>query len=578
MFKPQVLLRFFIAFCVLWVPLQSFDLWLYDHLFRLKPRPQSSPHIVLITLSPGKLQQNLSQSDASVEIWYSDLYSNLIQRLSQAHPQLIIFSQRYDRIVGAVTPFESSVPILFSSQIDSEGKVLPPPGFLAQSKFGFNNLFLDSDNVFRSTPLTFSSEKSLAVMAYEILKRVPYKPDLTTSSRIYFNGPQNTFISIDVFDYLNSAAFQDQLKDKIIFIGKDSSSLSDVNTPMGEMSGLEVQANILSTLLNQRSVISLLSPWTHLITLVSFALTLFLIFYFPLSIGSALLFLWSIFLGIVAYGSLIWLHTWIGLANPLFAILSTHLLFIGYKIKQEEEKQRKIQEESRLLKEIDEFKNNFISLFSHDLKTPIAKIKAIVDRMSNEQAFSKNPNITEGLQAIEKANQELSRLISDILRVTKMESMILEPAREVIDLNRLVESAVQRLKILAEEKQLNIIQNLEPLFTMEGDSHLLLEVITNLLENAIKYSPAQSRIIIQTRESENQMSVHIFDEGPGISEDELPKVTTKFFRGKTAGTTTKGTGLGLYLAKYFVELHRGTLTIQSKKGVGTHVSFSLPIG
>jgi len=575
--SPTLVLRFFVAVCLIWLPLQSFDLWLYDQLFRLKPRSQSPTSIVLVTLSPGKLQQHLSNSEASIDTWYSDLYDSFLKQLSLQKPKLIIFTQRYKEVDPPPFRVRTQTPLLFSSSIDFEGKVLPPFN-LSDPKlgFGFNNLFLDSDNVFRASPLIFSSEKSLGVMAFESLNKAPYSTDLTKSSRIYFNGPPNSFPKIDLFDALRSDNDPAFFENKIVLVGKESGPLSDVDTPMGKMSIAEVHANIINTLNNQLSVTFLSSHLKHLVTLLSFSLTLFLIFFFPLSIGSALLFLWSILLTLIGFSALIWFQVWIGLASPLFIVLSTHLLFIGYKIQQQEEKQRRIQEESRLLKEIDQFKNNFISLFSHDLKTPIAKIKAVIDRMINEHPHLQN-SIAQGLQTIEKANEELSRLISDILRVTKMESMVIEPSKEVIDLNRLVGNAVQRLTVLADEKQLQIIQNLEPLFAMEGDPHLLLEVITNLLENAVKYSPPHSRIIIQTRESENRVSVHIFDEGPGIPEDELPRVTTKFYRGKDASNATKGTGLGLYLAKYFVELHRGTLELQSKVGVGTHVSFSLPI-
>ena len=267
---------------------------------------------------------------------------------------------------------------------------------------------------------------------------------------------------------------------------------------------------------------------------------------------------------------------WISPASSLFCIFGTHLLLIGFKIGRQEEKQWRIQEESRYLREMDQFKDNFVSLFSHDLKTPIAKIKAIIDRIktSNQDLSA---GIIEGLEGIERANGELSRLISDILRVTKMESMPIAPAKEVVDINRLVESAIQRLKLFFDEKHISLVRNLEPLFSMEGDPQLLQEVITNLLENAVKYSPPHSRVIIETKEDKGKVQVRVLDQGPGIPEEELPRVTSKFYRGKRVDKSTRGSGLGLYLAKYFVELHRGELKIQSREGEGTEVSFSLPI-
>jgi signal transduction histidine kinase len=103
-------------------------------------------------------------------------------------------------------------------------------------------------------------------------------------------------------------------------------------------------------------------------------------------------------------------------------------------------------------------------------------------------------------------------------------------------------------------------------------------VITNLVENAIKYSPPERKVIVRTTEEENKVRVSVLDEGPGIPAEELPRVTGKFYRGKLASEKTKGSGLGLYLSKYFVELHQGQLAIHSELGRGTQVDFWLPLG
>src|SRR5450432_2183749 len=117
------------------------------------------------------------------------------------------------------------------------------------------------------------------------------------------------------------------------------------------------------------------------------------------------------------------------------------------------------------------------------------------------------PDVRDSLKALDRTNGELARFISDILKVTKMESMRLEPFKEVIDLNRLAEEAVHRLKFLADEKKISIVLDLEPLFSMEGDQQLIQEVITNLLENAIKYSPPAKRVIVRTCEDDGKVRV-----------------------------------------------------------------------
>jgi signal transduction histidine kinase len=115
------------------------------------------------------------------------------------------------------------------------------------------------------------------------------------------------------------------------------------------------------------------------------------------------------------------------------------------------------------------------------------------------------------------------------------------------------------------------------LFSIEGDQKLIQEVIINLIENAIKYSLADTEVVIKTEETKNQVIVSIQDQGFGISPEDLPKVKEKFFRSPRVISQSQGTGLGLYLANYFVELHKGTLKIESQLGQGTKVTFSLPI-
>ena len=155
--------------------------------------------------------------------------------------------------------------------------------------------------------------------------------------------------------------------------------------------------------------------------------------------------------------------------------------------------------------------------------------------------------------------------------------MSLETSKEVIDLNRLVETSAADLKFLADEKNIKITLDLEPLFSIEGDQKLIQEVIINLIENAIKYSLADTEVVIKTEETKNQVIVSIQDQGFGISPEDLPKVKEKFFRSPRVISQSQGTGLGLYLANYFVELHKGTLKIESQLGQGTKVTFSLPI-
>jgi signal transduction histidine kinase len=132
------------------------------------------------------------------------------------------------------------------------------------------------------------------------------------------------------------------------------------------------------------------------------------------------------------------------------------------------------------------------------------------------------------------------------------------------------------LKFASEEKNIHFLLDLEPLFPIEGDPQLIQEIILNLVENAVKYGHAKSEVVIRTSEEKGRIRVSVKDQGEGIPADEIPRVIGKFYRGRSVRENSTGSGLGLYLAKYFVELHQGELELKSQQGKGTEVSFWLP--
>ncbi|MCB0385209.1 MAG: ATP-binding protein, partial [Bdellovibrionales bacterium] len=117
----------------------------------------------------------------------------------------------------------------------------------------------------------------------------------------------------------------------------------------------------------------------------------------------------------------------------------------------------------------------------------------------------------------------------------------------------------------------------EPMFLIEMDSILIREVILNLIENAIKYTPDGGTVLILSREEDDMVRVVVQDTGVGIAPEEQARVFDKFVRGQQHSLITKGTGLGLYLVKYFIELHGGQVKMESEMGKGTRFEFSLPV-
>jgi len=573
---------------LIFIPLGNLDQWLYDQFFKLRGTQNNDTSIVLVRVSDAKLYQ-LSQKDShslplkalaieqgNLSIYLNSFYSDLIKKLSQTQPRLIVFTQFFDWIDLNTPSRPSSQPFVFSGVIGNENRLSAPTRLTVGNNYGFNNLFPDLDNIIRQSYLYYSYGSSLALAAQRALGHPTHSRDLLEPLKIDFRGRAGSFPNYNAWDLFIAQTLDPNLfKNRIVLIGKESSPASDFITPFGKMSRLEVQANILDTFINNREIKSLSKSYTLCLSLLAVVLAGFIVLYYPLTLAWIILSFLLAFVFIVSLFMFSEFKIWVGISNVIISILGTHLILLGYALRKQEESQWLLEQEAKTFKELDQFKNNFISLFSHDLKTPIAKIKAITNRLITENKNLPN-NVIESLMAIDRTGGDLARLISDILKVTRLESMSLEASKEVLDLNRIVETSASDLKFLAEEKQIKIILNLEPLFSIEGDQKLIQEVVTNLIENALKYSPSQTEVLITTTETQSEVKVTIRDQGMGISQQDIPRVTEKFFRSSPAQDKTSGTGLGLYLANYFVRLHQGTLTIESELGIGTTVSFTLP--
>jgi signal transduction histidine kinase len=166
------------------------------------------------------------------------------------------------------------------------------------------------------------------------------------------------------------------------------------------------------------------------------------------------------------------------------------------------------------------------------------------------------------------------------LELSKAESNDLRLHFESKDINQLIERSVETFKAPARAKKIKIVTHLEPLFPVKIDPSLISKVINNLIDNSLKYSPSGSEVLIESRELEvnNEIEILIRDQGIGMTPEETDRLFTRVYRAKN-DTTTKiaGTGLGLYLTKFFIEAHQGRVYVESTKGVGTLFKIYLPI-
>jgi two-component system, OmpR family, sensor histidine kinase CiaH len=217
---------------------------------------------------------------------------------------------------------------------------------------------------------------------------------------------------------------------------------------------------------------------------------------------------------------------------------------------------------------------NFMMAITHELKTPIAIAKLNLETLL-KYALSDEKKL-KMLQATLQETNRLNTLVSNILVSSQLEGGRYRIAKEELDLSDLVKTAVTDFKNRFPERHWHC--EIEPEIDLDGDSLLLQILVSNLIENAIKYSPKEGLITCKLFQKNKTVQFQVMDEGPGIPDDEKKRVFEKFYRiGNETTRTTKGTGLGLYLCKKIVEDHHGHIRVTDNLNRGSifMVSFTV---
>lgn len=225
-------------------------------------------------------------------------------------------------------------------------------------------------------------------------------------------------------------------------------------------------------------------------------------------------------------------------------------------------------------READNIKSTFISIISHELRTPVALIKGYVSTLRREDADWDRAIVDNSLEVIEEEADHLTSLIEDLLDASRLQSGGISVKRADINLPEMVRQLVERFS--SQTQFHHITAEFPPDFPiLLADEDRIRQVISNLITNAIKYAPdGEIKITGMTRP--DQVIVSVSDDGPGIDPNDLPHVFDRFYRAPQAVRKTKGAGLGLYLARAIIEAHGGRIWVESKNHSGAQISFSLP--
>jgi len=232
----------------------------------------------------------------------------------------------------------------------------------------------------------------------------------------------------------------------------------------------------------------------------------------------------------------------------------------------------------RRLGELDELKADFVSNVSHELRTPIASLKQASMLLAEGIPGPLNDEQREILGIVESNTGRLAALINDLLDAAKIEAGRLQIDPEPVDLPELIRRAVRSLAPLATEKHLRVTMRQEGTLPRALADPLRMEqVLTNLLGNAVKFTPEGGEISFLCERDGAMVRCSVRDTGVGIPAAELPRIFDKFHQVRATRTNrTKGTGLGLTIVKYLVELHGGTISVESAEGRGTTFTFTIP--
>jgi len=246
--------------------------------------------------------------------------------------------------------------------------------------------------------------------------------------------------------------------------------------------------------------------------------------------------------------------------------------------KESVENLQKLQKAYEELQTLDRMKDEFIANVSHELKTPLISIKGHGELLYDEKLDGISDKQRKSLEAILRNADRLIRLIDSILLISKLQAGKIEFYIEPLDLDEIVQICVGDFKSTMEKKHITFEKDILAISKVKGDKDRFIEVISNLLDNAIKFTPEGGKVSIKAWDEAENVHFTVSDSGIGIPADIIPKLFTRFYQ-LDASTARRygGTGLGLYITKNIIDAFGGKIWIESEVGKGTTVHILVPI-
>jgi len=228
-------------------------------------------------------------------------------------------------------------------------------------------------------------------------------------------------------------------------------------------------------------------------------------------------------------------------------------------------------------KEMENFRDTILSMLGHELQTPLAIIQGYTDTLSRLDAQWDAATLRQGLQAIGEESRRLSQVMNKLLLASRLSGGAVNLEKEPVHLGILAGKVVRRLSGLTDIHRFSV-NFPEDFPSVTVEPNLMEQVLTNLIENAVKYSPRGGQVTIDGKRLNGQVKVTVTDQGVGIPLGDMDHLFERFHRGEKGQSKIQGTGLGLYICKTIIEAHGGQMQATSLPGQGSQFSFTLPLG
>ena len=229
------------------------------------------------------------------------------------------------------------------------------------------------------------------------------------------------------------------------------------------------------------------------------------------------------------------------------------------------------------LAEVERVRKDLIANVSHELRTPISALQAVLENLID----GIEPPEIDTLQTMLQQVERLGRLVTQLLDLSKLESGAVPLDRRAFQLRPVIDQAARESKVNAAQtagKSVAVEVDVQPSdLTIEGDAERVHQVLANLLDNALRHSPAGGSVAVTARAENGLARIEVTDEGPGMPEGEATRVFERFYRSDAARTASEGgSGLGLAIARWIVELHDGDITVENRSPTGCRMTVHLP--